>query len=99
MCAQTETFRTYSNDKPWFTPNLMKLRQTKEEAYRCGDQDLYKQARNRLTKEIRVAMRSYSEKLKNSFSANNSVSVRRDLRHVINYRRPSPHLWKTSDGR
>ncbi len=36
----------------WFIPSLMKLRQAKEEAYRCGDLDLYKQARNKLTQEI-----------------------------------------------
>ncbi|KAI3361527.1 hypothetical protein L3Q82_013676, partial [Scortum barcoo] len=40
----------------------IQLRQAKEEAYRSGDRILY-QTRNTLTKEIRVAKRSYTEKL------------------------------------
>ena len=44
-----------------------------------GDRILYNQARNTLTKEIRVAKRSYSEKLKNRFSANDPASVWRGL--------------------
>ena len=63
---------------------------------RSGDWAMYKQARNRLSKEIRVAKRSYSEKLKHSFSANDSDSVWRVLQHITNYRRPPPNLLKTS---
>lgn len=54
MCVQTKTICTYNN-KLWFTPNLRKLRQTVEKACRSGDKDLFKQARNRLTKETMVA--------------------------------------------
>ena len=59
LCVQAKTFCTYNNSKHWFTPNLRKLRQAKEEAHSSGDRDLYKQARNKLTKEIKVAERSY----------------------------------------
>jgi hypothetical protein len=75
LCVQTKTFCTYNNSKPWFTPNLRKLRQAKEEAHSSGDRDLYKQARNKLTKEIKVAKISYSEKLKYSLSAKDPASV------------------------
>ncbi|KAI5616426.1 hypothetical protein C0J50_24006, partial [Silurus asotus] len=64
MCMPTETFCKYSNNKPWFTAKLKKLRHAKEDAYRGEDKALYKQARNQLTKEIRIVKRSYSEKLK-----------------------------------
>ncbi|KAI3355659.1 hypothetical protein L3Q82_004248 [Scortum barcoo] len=57
MCVPTKTFLTYNN-KPWFSQKLRQLRQAKEEAYRSGDRILYSQARNTLTKEIRVAKRS-----------------------------------------
>lgn len=53
----TKSLRTYKN-KPWFTQNLRKLHNTKEEADSIGDQALYMQARNRLTKEINKAKRS-----------------------------------------
>ena len=75
MCVPTKTYRIFNNNKPWFTAKLKQLRQAKEEAFRSGDRILYNQARNTLTKEIRVAKRSYSEKLKNRFSANDPASV------------------------
>ena len=88
---RTKTFCTYNNKKPWFTAKLRTLRQAKEEAYRSGDRVLYNTARNTLTKEIKVAKRCYTEKLKSSFSANDPASVWRGLQEITNYRRPSPH--------
>ena len=79
MCVPTKTFRTFNNNKPWFTARLRQLRQAKEEAYRSGDRVLYRQARNTLNKEVRVAKRGYSEKLKNQFSTNDPASVWRGL--------------------
>ena len=58
----TKTFCAYNNNRPWFTAKLRQLRQAKEEAYRSGDRILYNQARNTLTKEIRVAKRSYTDR-------------------------------------
>ncbi|KAI3361732.1 hypothetical protein L3Q82_002085 [Scortum barcoo] len=86
MCVPTKTFFTYNNNKPWFSPKLRQLRQA-----RSGDRILYNQARNTLTKQIRVAKKGYTEKLKNNFSASNSASVWRSLETITNYRRPSPH--------
>ncbi len=65
MYIPTRTRLTYSNDKPRFTANLRQLRQAKEDAYRKGDIVLYKQAKYTLEKEIRVAKRNYSGKLRN----------------------------------
>jgi len=56
-CIPTRTFLSFNNDKPWFTGKLKHLRHAKEDAYRSGDKTLYAQARNRLTKGIRVAKR------------------------------------------
>lgn len=61
-----------------------------ERGYKSGDGALYKQARNKLTKEIGVAKMSHREevkKKKNSFSANNSVSVWRGPSCITNYPR------------
>ncbi len=91
MCVPIKTFRTYNNNKSWFTANLRQVRQVKEEAYRSGDRILYSQTGNTLMQEIRVADRSYTEKLKNSVTHNNSASVWRKLKDITNYRRPTPH--------
>ncbi|PJG57318.1 RNA-directed DNA polymerase, partial [Aeromonas cavernicola] len=90
-CVPTKTFRTFPNNKPWFTPKLRHARQAKEDAHRSGDRALYRKARNALTREIRVAKRLYSEKLKSSFSANDSSSVWRGLQEITGYKkRPTP---------
>ncbi|KAI5102804.1 gastrula zinc finger protein XlCGF28.1-like [Silurus meridionalis] len=88
MCVPTKTFCKFSNNKPWFTAKLKKLRHAKEDAYRGEDKAMYKQARNQLTKEIRIVKRSYSEKLKSRFSANDPASVWKGLQNITNYRRP-----------
>ncbi len=90
ICIPTRTFLSFNNDKPWFTGKLKQLRQAKEDAYRSGDKILYNQARNRLTKEIRVAKNNYSEKLKKELSANDPASVWTCLRNITMYKTPPP---------
>ena len=90
MCVPTKTYCIFNNNKPWFSAKLKRLRQAKEEAFRSGDRILFNQARNTLTKEIRVAKRNYSEKLKNRFSANDPASVWRGLQDITDYRKTSP---------
>ncbi len=90
MCIPTRTHLTYNNDKPWFTAKLRQLRQAKEDAYRKGDKVLYKQAKYTLEKEIRVAKRNYSEKIRIQFSSSDSASVWKGLKETTNYKTPSP---------
>ncbi|XP_058043105.1 uncharacterized protein LOC131200422 [Ahaetulla prasina] len=88
LCVPTSNLRIYSNNKPWFTPKLKQLRHSKEEAYRKGDKMLYNKARNALTREIRAAKRSYSEKLKNQFSANEPANMWKTLKNITGYGKP-----------
>ncbi|KAL0147490.1 hypothetical protein M9458_057205, partial [Cirrhinus mrigala] len=90
MCIPTRTYLTYNNDKPWFTAKLRQLRQAKEDAYRYGDKVLYKQAKYTLEKEIKVAKRNYSEKLRNKFYSSDFSSVWKGLKVITNYKTPSP---------
>ncbi len=90
MCIPTRTHLTYNNDKPWFTAKLRQLRQAKEDAYRKGDKVLYKQDKYTLEKEIGVAKRNYSEKLRIQFIYSDSASVRKGLKEIANYKTPSP---------
>ncbi len=90
MCIPTRTHLTYNNDKPWFTAKLRQLHQAKEDAYRKGDKVLYKQAKYTLEKEIRVAKRNYSEKLRIQFTSSDSASVWNGLKEITNYKTPSP---------
>ncbi len=55
-----------------------------------GDKVLYKQAKYTLEKEIRVAKRNYSGKLRNKFSSSNSASVWKGMKDITSYKTPSP---------
>uniref|UniRef100_A0A9J8BSP0 Reverse transcriptase domain-containing protein n=1 Tax=Cyprinus carpio carpio TaxID=630221 RepID=A0A9J8BSP0_CYPCA len=90
ICIPTRTYLTFNNDKPWFTAKLRHLRQAKEDAFRNGDRVLYNQARNTLNKEIRAAKRTYSKKLEDQFTSNDSTSVWKGVRAITNYKTPSP---------
>ncbi len=74
----------------WFTTKLRQLRQAKEDAYRKGNKVLYKQAKYTQEKEIRVAKRNYSGKIRNKFSSSDSASVWKGLKNITNYKTPSP---------
>ncbi len=58
--------------------------------YRMGDKVLYKQAKYTLEKEIRVAKRNYSDKLRIRFSSSDSASVWKGMKDFTNYKTPSP---------
>ncbi len=90
MCIPTMTHLTYNNDKPWFTAKLRQLRQAKKDACWNGDRFLYKQAKYTLEKEIRVAKRNYSGKLRNQFSSSDPASVWKGQKDITNYKTPSP---------
>ncbi len=90
MYIPTKTHLTYNNNKPWFTAKLRQLRQAKEDAYRKGDKVLYKQAKYTLEKEIRVAKRNYSGKLRNKFSSSDSASVWKGMEDITSYKTPPP---------
>ncbi len=80
----------FNLQKPWFTAKLRQLRQAKEDAYRKGDKILYKQAKYTLEKEIRLAKRNYSDKLRIQFSSSDSASVWKGLKEITSYKTLSP---------
>ncbi|CAG6021268.1 unnamed protein product [Menidia menidia] len=90
-CIPSRTRVSYNNDKPWFSPKLRQLRLRKEEAFRSGDRDRFKESKYRFSKAVRDAKRLYSENLKKQFSANDSASVWKGLRQITNYKPKSPH--------
>ncbi len=90
MCVPTRTYLTFNNDKPWFSTKLKQLRQAKEDAYGSGDKALYKQAKYTLNREIRVAKKNYSGKLKKQLSSIDPTSVWKGLNAITSYKTPSP---------
>lgn len=62
-CVPSHTRLSYNDDKPWFTAKLRQLRLVKEEAFRSGDRDGFKESKCRFSKEVREAKQLYCEKL------------------------------------
>ncbi len=100
MCIPTRTRLTYNNDKPWFTAKIRQLRQAKEDAYRKGDIVLYKLAKYILEKEIRVAKRNCSGKLRNTFYSSDSASVWKGMKRHHQLQETIPqHCGESTTGR
>ncbi len=92
MCVPTRTYLTFNNDKPWFSTKLKQLCQAKEDAYMSGDKALYKQAKYTLNREITVAKKNYSEKLKTAFKERLYISLERpESQHQL--QDPTPQHW------
>ncbi|KAK0143008.1 hypothetical protein N1851_018867 [Merluccius polli] len=72
-CVPSRTRGSYNNDKPWFTAKLRRLRLDKEEAFRNGDKDRFKEAKHKFSKAVKEAKRLYSEKFQHQFSANDCI--------------------------
>ncbi|KAK0131206.1 putative RNA-directed DNA polymerase from transposon BS [Merluccius polli] len=90
-CVPSRTRVSYNNNKPWFTAKLRRLRLDKEEAFRSGDKDRFKEAKYKFSKAVKEAKRLYSEKLQHQFSANDSASVWKGLRQITNYKPKAPY--------
>ncbi|KAK0146554.1 hypothetical protein N1851_014126 [Merluccius polli] len=88
-CVPSHTRVSYNNDNPWFTAKLGRLKLDKEEAFRSGDKDRFKEAKYKFSKAVKE--RLYSEKLQHQFSANDSASVWKGLRQITNYKPKAPH--------
>ena len=88
-CIPTRTRVSYNNDKPWFTAQLRRLRTERDQAFRSGDRDSFRDAKYRFSKAVREAKRRYAERLQHQISANGSSSVWRGFRAITNYK-PTP---------
>lgn len=81
--------KPYNNDKPWFSPQLKRLRGEKEAARRGGDSDLLRQAKYRFTKAVKEAKHRYAERLQHQLSEGNPSFIWKGLKKITNYR-PKP---------
>ncbi|KAK0134576.1 RNA-directed DNA polymerase from mobile element jockey [Merluccius polli] len=86
-CVPSRTRVSYNNDKSWFTAKLRRLRLDKEEAFRSGDEDRFKEAKYKFSKAVKEAKRLYSEKLRSNINSQPTT-----LRlQITNYKPKAPH--------
>ncbi|KAK0146722.1 hypothetical protein N1851_013929 [Merluccius polli] len=102
-CVPSRTRVSYNNNnKPWFTAKLRRLSLDKEEAFRSGDKDKFKEAKYKFSKGVREAKQLYSAKLQHQFSANDTASdlytsrtLRRAGKIVADPSHPGHKLFET----
>ncbi len=89
-CVPSCARASFNNDKPWFITKFRQLRLQKEEAFRSGDKDRFKEAKYRFSKEVREVKRLYFERLQHQLSKNNADSVWNGLRQITNDKLKAP---------
>ncbi|KAK0134739.1 hypothetical protein N1851_029630 [Merluccius polli] len=67
-CVPSRTRVSYNNDKPWFTAKLRRLRLDKEEAFRSGDKDRFKEAKYKFSKAGLRQITNYKPKAPHSIN-------------------------------
>lgn len=72
-CVPSHVRVSFNNDKAFFSPKLRCWQ--KEEAFKSGYTDRYKESRYSFKRAVREAKRLYAVKLQHQFSANEAVSV------------------------
>ena len=90
VCLPTKTITRYNNQKPWFYKQLRELRRRKEQAYREGDMDTFRLARQDLKKAIKNAKEDYRARLERDSGTNDPADVWSPLRTITNYKGRSP---------
>ena len=86
VCLPTKTITRYNNQEPWFSKQLRELRHQKEHAFREGDMDTFRLARQNLNRPIKKAKRDYSARFERDSDTNDSAVVWSTLRSIINYK-------------
>ena len=89
MCVQTKTFSRFNNSKPWFTPHLYQQRREKVDAFKSGDQERYRRARNVFNRHVETAKKDYGARLNQRLSGKmEPTQIWSSLRTATGYKPP-----------
>ncbi|KAI3372200.1 hypothetical protein L3Q82_007044 [Scortum barcoo] len=95
----TRTVRSFSNSKPWITPDIKALLKEKRRAFVSGNKEELKSVQRELRRMIRKGKRTATGgRWSTSCSRTTSVVSGRDLRPSRASRSQSPSLWETRGG-
>ncbi|XP_063802123.1 uncharacterized protein LOC134969848 [Pseudophryne corroboree] len=90
-CIQSVTIkkcvRTYANDKPWINGTVRTLLSERDKAFRSGDQNVFRAARQKLKKGIIEAKRAFSVKLESKFKNDKDAkSLWKGIQDISDYK-------------
>ncbi|KAI3357423.1 hypothetical protein L3Q82_015858, partial [Scortum barcoo] len=89
---------TRANQKPWMSEEVRRMLKARNLAFKSGDKEALKTARANLNRTIRLAKRTYSQKVQDFF--NDPTNTRRmwhGLRTITSYKSASPACGNDTD--
>ena len=85
----TKTITVRANQKPWMTGEVYRLLETRNAAFRAGDEGGLRTARANLSRGIREAKRQYSRRIAHQFSdSRDTRSLWQGIQTITDYKPP-----------
>ncbi|TWW81812.1 hypothetical protein D4764_01G0016270 [Takifugu flavidus] len=82
----TRTVRSFSNSKPWITPDIKALLKEKKRAFVSGDKEELKTVQRELRRMIRQEKDNYRRKMENQLQQNNICGVWKGLKTISGFK-------------
>ncbi|KAK3523213.1 hypothetical protein QTP86_022937 [Hemibagrus guttatus] len=87
----SKSITTRSNQKPWMTAKVCALLKSRDSAFRAGDKDALRAARAKLSRAIREAKHTHSQRIHGHFqSSGDTRRMWQGTQSITNYRPASP---------
>ncbi|KAI3368378.1 hypothetical protein L3Q82_008084 [Scortum barcoo] len=84
----TRTVRSFSNSKPWITPDIKALLKEKRRAFVSGNKEELKSVQRELRRMIRKGKNSYRRKMEHQLQQNNICGVWKGLKTISGFKEP-----------
>ncbi|TWW74415.1 hypothetical protein D4764_14G0004180, partial [Takifugu flavidus] len=82
----TRTVRSFSNSKPWITPDIKVLLKEKKRGFVSGDKEELKSVQRELRRKIRQEKDNYRRKMENQLQQNNICGVWKGLKTISGFK-------------
>uniref|UniRef100_A0A669BZP0 Reverse transcriptase domain-containing protein n=1 Tax=Oreochromis niloticus TaxID=8128 RepID=A0A669BZP0_ORENI len=82
----TKTVKVFPNQKPWLNSEVRALLRARDSAFKSGDQQVYKEARQSLVKGIKEAKRKYKQRIEEHFNTKNSRNMWQGIKTLTGYK-------------
>ncbi|XP_056880616.1 uncharacterized protein LOC130520960 [Takifugu flavidus] len=82
----TRTVWSFSNSKPWITPDIKALLKEKKRAFVSGDKEELKTVQRELRRKIRQEKDNYRRKMENQLQQNNICGVWKGLKTISGFK-------------
>ncbi|KAK3554488.1 hypothetical protein QTP70_024291, partial [Hemibagrus guttatus] len=87
----SKSISTRPNQKPWMTAKVCVLQKSRDSAFRAGDKDALRTARAKLSRAIREAKHTHSQRIHGHFqSSGDTQCMWQGIQSITNYRPASP---------